>query len=142
MRLEGSLPVENRVSVITLGVSDLETSIRFYESGLKFPRQPFDSEKIAFFKLYSGQILALFPIGELAEDACLPNTPSNGGFRGMTLAHNVEAEEDVEKLLEEAKAAGGTILKEAQEPEWGGLSGYFADPDGHAWEVAYPPLVF
>lgn len=134
--------MENRISLITLGVADLERSIRFYEDGLKFSRQPFDSEKIAFFKLQSGQMLALFPMSDLAKDACLPSIPNNGGFRGITLAHNVEAKEDVKKLLEEAKAAGAKILKEAQEPEWGGLSGYFADPDGHAWEVAYPPLEF
>ena len=123
------------ISMITLGVKDLKKSIEFYEKSLGLPRMPFDGE-IAFFEL-NGTWLTLFPNDELAEDA---EVPSNGsGFRGVTLSHNLGSKEEVDRQLVEAEKAGATITKPAQEVYWGGYSGYFADPDGHLWEVAWNP---
>jgi hypothetical protein len=122
----------------TLGVSDLDESIRFYGDGLGLPlreREP-DSD-IAFFTL-EGTWLALYPNELLAEDATVP--ADGRGFSGVTIAHNVDTKAAVDEVLDEAKAAGGRVVKPAQEVFWGGYSGYFADPDGHLWEVAYPRL--
>ncbi|KAB1193454.1 VOC family protein [Haloferax sp. MBLA0076] len=131
--------MDPRITVVTLGVSDLDASIQFYRDGLGLPlrdREP-DSD-IAFFTL-EGSWLALYPRELLAEDATVPDEGS-GGFSGVTIAHNVAEKSEVDAVLEEAKAAGGRVVKPAQEVFWGGYSGYFADPDGHLWEVAYPQL--
>ena len=124
------------ISMITLGVKDLKKSIEFYEKGLGLPRMPFDGE-IAFFEL-NGTWLGLYPNDELAKDAEVPAEGS--GFRGVTLSHNLESKEEVDKQLIEAEKVGATIIKPAQEVDWGGYSGYFADPDGHLWEVAWNPF--
>lgn len=123
------------ISMITLGVKDLKKSIEFYEKGLGLPRMPFDGE-IAFFEL-NGTWLTLFPNDELAKDAEVPAEGS--GFRGVTLSHNLNSKEEVDKQLIEAEKIGATIIKPAQDVYWGGYSGYFADPDGHLWEVAWAP---
>ncbi|KAB1187719.1 MULTISPECIES: VOC family protein [Haloferax] len=131
--------MDPRITVVTLGVSNLDESIRFYRDGLDLPlrdREP-DSD-IAFFTL-EGTWLALYPRDLLAEDATVLDEASSG-FSGVTIAHNVSTKAAVEEVLMEAKAAGGQIVKPAQEVFWGGYSGYFADPDGHLWEVAYPQL--
>lgn len=129
--------MEPRITVVTLGVGDLDTSISFYRDGLGLPMQDRDEGiDIAYFSL-RGLWLALYPRDALAEDATVPADGS--GFSGVTLAHNVSEEAAVERLLEEAEAAGGRIVKPAQDATWGGYSGYFADPDGHLWEVAYSP---
>ncbi|MCB9662941.1 MAG: VOC family protein [Alphaproteobacteria bacterium] len=125
-----------RISMITLGVADLEASVRFYEEGLGLPRRP-SPPSVAFFPL-AGAWLGLYGRDELAEDAGVP--ASGDGFRGVTLAHNLASREEVDALLAQAVAAGGTLVKPAQEVFWGGYSGYFADPDGHLWEVAHNPL--
>jgi catechol 2,3-dioxygenase-like lactoylglutathione lyase family enzyme len=130
--------MDPNISVVTLGVSDLDASIQFYRDGLGLPlreREP-DSD-IAFFTL-DGTWLALYPRTLLAEDATVP--AEGDGFSGVTIAHNVSTKAAVEEVLEAAEAAGGRIVKPAQEVFWGGYSGYFADPDGHLWEVAYPTL--
>ncbi|WP_410766717.1 VOC family protein [Haloferax sp. DFSO60] len=130
--------MDPRITVVTLGVSDLDASIEFYRDGLGLPlrdREP-DSD-IAFFTL-EGTWLALYPRELLAEDATVP--AEGHGFSGVTVAHNVSTKAAVEEVLKEAEAAGGKIVKTAQEVFWGGYSGYFADPDGHLWEVAYPTL--
>lgn len=125
-----------RISMITLGVHDLNRAIRFYEIGLSLPRMPFESEGVAFFAL-QGTWLGLFPWSELAKDAGISEEGS--GFRGAALAHNVGSKEEVRAILDRARAAGGRIIKEAQDVFWGGYSGYFSDTEGHLWEVAWNP---
>ncbi len=127
--------MEPRISLITLGVADLERSIRFYRDGLKLPHRP-GSEGVAFFET-RGTWLALYPRQALAEDAGVPGEGS--GFRGVTLAHNVRSPEDVDRALREAVEAGAVLVKPGQKVFWGGYSGYFADPDGFLWEVAWNP---
>lgn len=126
------------ISLVTLGVSDLAESIRFYRDGLEFPLQDREADSdVAFFEL-AGTWLSLYPRELLAEDATVPDDGS--GFAGVTIAHNVEEKETVDEVLAEAVDAGGELVKPAEETFWGGYSGYFADPDGHLWEVAYPLL--
>ena len=126
--------MEQRLSLMTLGVADLERSLRFYEAlGWKRGNQ---NPEVAFFQLH-GMIFALWSRKSLAEDAKL--SPEGSGFRGMALAYNARSREDADSVIAEAKAAGAKIMKPAKETEWGGYSGYFADPDGHLWEVAWNP---
>ena len=128
--------MEPRISMIALGVRDLPRSVRFYRDGLKLPPSSASNESIAFFKM-GGTVLALYPWDKLAEDAQVPE--AGNGFRGVTLAHNVRERTQVHEILELAAASGGTIIKPAQDVFWGGHSGYFADPDGHLWEVCWNP---
>lgn len=127
--------MEPRISLITLGVDDLDRSIRFYRDGLGLPMRD-GPEGIAFFET-SGTWLSVYTRDKLAEDAL--TDPAGSGFRGFTLAHNVRTEAEVDQVLEEAVAAGATLVKEAQKVFWGGYSGYFRDPDDFLWEVAYNP---
>ena len=128
--------MEPRISLITLGVADLQRSIAFYRDGLKLPKRDEGSENVAFFAT-SGTWLALYRREALAEDAQV--APEGSGFRAFTLAHNVPSPEDVDRVLEEAVAAGASLVKPGQPVFWGGYSGYFADPDGFLWEVAWNP---
>jgi hypothetical protein len=123
------------ISFITLGVTDIAASTRFYQA-LGLAKHPRSNEHITFFDM-SGQMLGLFNVASLAEDAGLG--PRGQGFGGIALAHNVATEKDVQTLIDQAVAAGGSQLRPASEPPWGGLRGYFADPDGHPWEVACNP---
>ncbi|GAB3688313.1 VOC family protein [Salinarchaeum chitinilyticum] len=126
------------ISLVTLGVTDLEESIRFYRDGLGLPMQDREPDSdVAFFEL-DGTWLSLYPRELLAEDATVPDDGS--GFAGVTIAHNVDTKAAVDDVLDEAVDAGGELVKPAQDTFWGGYSGYFADPDGHLWEVAYPLL--
>ena len=125
-----------RISMITLGVRDLEESVRFYEQGLGLPRMDSPPE-VAFFTL-NGSWLGLYGRDSLAEDAGVH--PDGTGFDGFTIAHNVDSEAAVDELLEQAISAGAKLVKPAQKVFWGGYSGYFADPDGYLWEVAHNPL--
>lgn len=125
-----------RISMITLGVGDLARSIEFYQHGLGLPRMESPPE-VAFFTL-NGTWLGLFGREALAEDAGVPADGS--GFAGVTLAHNVDSEAAVDALIKQAVAAGATLVKAPQSVSWGGYSGYFADPDGHLWEIAHNPL--
>lgn len=127
--------MDPRISIITLGVSDLARSIHFYRDGLGLPLSS-DNDGIAFFKTRGTQ-LALYPRDKLAEDVGVP--PQGSGFAGITLAHNVRSKAEVDAVLQRAEAAGAHIVKPAQDVFWGGYSGYFADPDGHLWEVAWNP---
>ena len=129
--------MEPRISLITLGVKDLGRSVRFYREGLGLPlREGGDVNVVAFFQT-QGTWLALFPREALAADAGV--VAEGGGFAGFTLAHNVRTREEVDETLNEAEAAGARLVKAAGDTDWGGYSGYFADPDGHLWEVAWNP---
>ena len=127
--------MEPRISVVTLGVEDLERSTEFYRDGLGLPMEESERE-IASFET-SGAQLALYPRAALAEDATV--SAEGTGFGGFTLAHNVASKAAVDAVLDEAEAAGARIVKPAEEAFWGGYSGYFADPDGYLWEVAWNP---
>jgi uncharacterized protein len=130
--------MEQRLSVVTLGVADIERARRFYEEGLGWRRGNRHPE-VVFFQL-PGMVLALFSRAALASDAGLPAEAGAGsGFGGITLAFNARSREEVDAVLAEAEAAGARILKPAADAFWGGYSGYFADPDGHPWEVAWNP---
>ncbi|MGJ3254833.1 MAG: VOC family protein [Alcanivorax sp.] len=129
--------MEPRISMITLGVRDLTTAIRFYEQGLGLPRRPMpDDAPVAFFEL-NGTWLGLFGHDDLADDAGV--APSGEGFRGVAMAHNVESPQQVDQLLAQAQEAGAQLIKPGQPTDWGGYAGYFADPDRHLWEVACNP---
>lgn len=128
--------MEPRISIITLGVSDLERSLRFYRDGLGFPTTRNAGQPIIFFQT-NGVCLALYPYDELAKDVDDRFLVERSKFSGVTLAHNVRQREDVDRLLAQAEAAGAKIEKPAQDADWGGYSGYFSDPDGHLWEVAW-----
>lgn len=128
-----------RISMITLGVRDLQKSINFYEKGLGLPRMDSPPE-VAFFTL-NGTWLGLYGWDALAEDAQTPTSQGNE-FNGFALAHNLESEEQVDALFEEAIKAGAKAVKTPQKVFWGGYSGYFKDPDGHLWEVAYNPFTW
>ncbi len=127
--------MEPRITLITLGVSDLKRSVEFYRDGLKLPQRE-SPDGVAFFET-RGTWLSLYPRESLAEDATV--SPEGSGFRGFTLAHNLRTEKEVDRALEEAVAAGATLVKPAQKVFWGGYSGYFSDPDGFLWEVAFNP---
>lgn len=128
--------MEQRLTLVTLGVGDLESSRRFY-AGLGWreiePRQ----ETVAFFQL-NGIGLSLFPRAELAKDAEVTDGPA--GFSGITLAHNLRSEGEVDRLFAEMVGAGARAVKKPQKVFWGGYSGYVSDPDGHLWELAYNPF--
>jgi uncharacterized protein len=127
--------MEQRLSIVTLGVSDLARSREFYER-LGWQPSMATSEGIVFFQA-GGMALALFPRQELAKDA---NVAADGkGFGGMSLAYNTRSRKEVDSVLAEAKTAGAKITKPAEEAFWGGYSGYFSDPDGFLWEVAWNP---
>ena len=127
--------MEPHITIITLGVSDLQRSLDFYRDGLglKVHEQFPDA---VFFQL-RGIRLALYPRELLAKDANV--SPEGSGFTGITLAHNVRTRDDVHRVLDEAAAAGGKIVRPPRVAAWGGYSGYFADPDGYLWEVACTP---
>ena len=127
--------MEQRLSVVTLGVADLERSRRFYEEGLGW-RRGNDHPEVVFFQI-GGAVLALYPRPLLAEDAKVAN--DGQGFDGITLGYCTHTREEVAAVLAQAAMAGAKILKPAQDAFWGGYSGYFADPDGHTWEIAWNP---
>lgn len=126
-----------RISLITLGVRDLERSRRFYCDGLGLI--PLESPPEVVFFALNGSWLALFGRDALAADAGVE--AGGSGFAGITLAHNVDSEAAVDAQLAEAVAAGACLVKPAQKTSWGGYAGYFADPDGHLWEVAHNPFL-
>ncbi|WP_261817541.1 VOC family protein [Vibrio gallicus] len=128
--------MEPRISIITLGVADLQRSYDFYHQGLGLPVSRTPQDGIVFIKT-SGTCLALYPLQKLAEDIDPQMQAVPAKFSGITLAHNVKQKHQVTELLERACAAGGKIIKPAQDVFWGGYSGYFSDPDGYMWEVAY-----
>ena len=126
--------MDQRVSLITLGVSDLARSRRFYE-GLGWTTGAEPDDDVAFFQA-GGAIVALWDRARLAEDSVVDDA---GGWGGVTLAHNVRSPAEVDAVLDEAAAAGAIIARRGAETFWGGYSGVFVDPDGHPWEVAHNP---
>lgn len=128
--------MEPRVTMITLGVADLSRAERFYTTGLGWERSPIGGGEVVFLRT-TGTILGLFPRADLAADAGIP--AHGDGFPGFALAHNVREREDVERVLDLAVRAGGTLVNGPVDRDWGGRSGYFADPDGFLWEVAWNP---
>ncbi len=125
-----------RISMITLGVRDLDASVHFYEQGLGFPRME-SPPGVAFFTL-NGSWLGLYGREALAEDATVAAEAC--GFPGFSLAHNLHSEAEVDAAMAQALAAGATLVKPPQKVFWGGYSGYFKDPDGYLWELAHNPF--
>ncbi|HEX7124685.1 MAG TPA: VOC family protein [Thermodesulfobacteriota bacterium] len=131
-----------RITVLTLGVDDLERSVAFYRDGLGLPTQgivgkEFEHGAVAFFDLSGGLKLALFSRADLAHDAGMPRSdPSPTEF---SIGHNVRSRAEVDAVMAQAHRAGATIVKPARDTFWGGYAGYFQDPDGHLWEVVWNP---
>jgi len=134
--------VKPRITLVSIGVDDLEKSLRFYRDGLGLATdgivgEEFENGAVVFFELKSGLRLALWPRKSIAADSGLALGAKSA--TEFTLAHNVSSESEVNAVMEEAKKAGAVIVKPAQATVWGGYSGYFQDPDGHLWEVAWNP---
>jgi catechol 2,3-dioxygenase-like lactoylglutathione lyase family enzyme len=131
-----------RISVITLGVSDLERSLAFYRDGLGLPTkgivgQEFEHGAVVFFDLFGGLRLALWAQADISHDTSLPVQPVSP--TACTIGHNVARREEVDQSLEAAVQAGAKLIKPAQDTFYGGYAGYFCDPDGHLWEVVWNP---
>ena len=131
-----------RITVITLGVDDLERALQFYRDGLGLPTQgivgtEYEHGAVAFFALQAGVTLALWHRRSIAHDAGLPESPPSP--TDFTLGHNVSSRQEVDAVLEQARNAGATIVRQAHETFWGGYAGYVQDPDGHLWEVVWNP---
>ncbi len=129
------------MSIICLGVTDLERSLRFYRDGLGLPTTRKAEDGIVFFQM-RGTILELFPYGELAKDVGPGWDVPRSKFTGITIAHNVRTKAEVDEVIAAAVAAGGRLEKPAEDTFWGGYSGYFSDPDGYLWEVAWGAFEF
>jgi uncharacterized protein len=131
-----------RITVLTIGVDDLERALRFYRDGLGFPTEgiigkEFEHGAVAFFDLQPGLKLAIWPRKSISQDTGLPlSAPSATEF---TIGHNVSSKAKVDAVMEQAMAAGAVIVKAAQDTFWGGYAGYFQDPDKHLWEVVWNP---
>ncbi|GLY90903.1 VOC family protein [Actinoallomurus iriomotensis] len=128
--------MEPRISLITLGVTDLSRSYGFYKDGLGFPTTRTPADGIVFFQT-TGVTVALYPYDKLAEDVGPGWNVPRSKFPGITLAHNVRERHEVDEVMNLAAAAGAQIVKPAADVFWGGYSGYFTDPDGYLWEVAW-----
>ena len=131
-----------RITVLTLGVDDLERSLAFYRDGLGFPSHgiigtEFEHGAVVFFDLEGGLKLALWARGDIAHDTGLPQ--SGRSATDLTLGHNVNSREEVDRVMEAARRAGAAVIREAHATFWGGYAGYFQDPDGHVWEVVWNP---
>ena len=133
-----------RISVLTLGVDDLQRSLEFYRDGLGLHSQgivgtEFEHGAVAFFELAGGLTLAVWPRADLAHDSGLPPGPPSA--TELSIGHLVNSRAEVDQVMEQARKAGATIVKKAGETFWGGYGGYFQDPDGHLWEIAWNPEV-
>ncbi len=134
--------MKSRIKAITLGVNDLERSLVFYRDGLRLPTQgivgtEFEDGAVVFFNLNDDLLLALYPRAALAKDANIP--PSAPSASEFSIGHNVGSKAEVDAVMQQAKTAGAHITDPARDRFWGGYSGYFQDPDGHLWEVAWDP---
>jgi len=137
-------PMQPRITILTLGVDDLDTAVRFYRDGLGLPTQgiigtEFEHGAVAFFELAGGLQLALWPRTSIAADIGLEVSPPSA--TDMTIAHNVNSREEVDAVMAQAAVAGARIVKPATDTFYGGYAGYFGDPDGHVWEVAWNPAI-
>lgn len=128
--------MEPRMTLITLGVADLERAVQFYCVGLGWRRSSVGGDEVAFLHT-QGVVLALYPRTSLAADLGIESIGTRGG--NVTFAQNVRTAEEVDRALTEAVGAGATLIKPGEHTSWGGYVGYFADPDGHVWEVAWNP---
>ncbi|MBN2984677.1 MULTISPECIES: VOC family protein [Cohnella] len=131
-----------RISVLTLGVDDLEKSLAFYRDGLGLPTEgivgrEFEHGAVAFFDLQAGVKLAIWSRKDLAHETNLPLAPRSS--TEFTIGHNVSSKEEVDAIMEQARRAGAEIVAPAQDAFWGGYSGHFMDPDGHLWEIVWNP---
>lgn len=131
-----------RITMITLGVDDLERAVAFYRDGLGLRTKgivgkEFEHGAVAFFELQQGVQLAVWPRASLAHDTGLPQSPPSA--TELSLGHNVNSREEVDAVFAEARAAGARVVKEPQDTFWGGYSAYFQDPDGHLWEITWNP---
>lgn len=130
--------MRQKLTLIILGARDLETSLKLYRDGLGWNPSNASQGEMVFFDL-GGIGLSLYPRNLLAEDETV--SPEGTGFSGITLAHNTKSIEEVDAVLQQAEKAGAQVIKKAQKVFWGGYSGYFADPDGYLWEVAWNPFL-
>ncbi len=135
---QNSSVMEQRMTFITLGVTDLNQSIDFYENKFGWKRSDLSNESIIFYEL-NGIHMALYDREELAKDATVD--PSGNGFRSFTMAYNTRSEKEVDDLVENLRKQGAPVIKEPQKVFWGGYSSYIADPDGNLWEIAYNPFL-
>jgi catechol 2,3-dioxygenase-like lactoylglutathione lyase family enzyme len=131
-----------RITIITVGVDDLERSLAFYRDGMGLPTQgiigtEFEHGAVAFFDLQAGVKLATWPRKSISHDTGLPESPPSP--TDLTLGHNVSSREEVDAVMEQARNAGAKIVKQAHDTFYGGYAGYFQDPDGHIWEIAWNP---
>lgn len=131
--------MKGKIGLVTLGVRDLERSLAFYRDGLGFETHNHKPGDTCVFFALEGTWLALYPRRLLAEDAL--TSPEGSGFSGVTLAHNAASKEEADAVFALAVASGATAVKTPHDTFWGGYSGYFADPDGHLWEVAWNPFI-
>jgi catechol 2,3-dioxygenase-like lactoylglutathione lyase family enzyme len=130
--------VKPKIGLLTLGVADLERSLAFYRDGLGLPPKDYDPAAGVVFFALEGTWLVIWQRAELARDAGVD--PAGSGFSGVALAHNEPSREGVDRVFAEALAAGATATQPPRDTEWGGYAGYFADLDGHLWEVAWNPF--
>ena len=130
--------MEQRVTIIGIGVSDLKTLTAFYEDKFNWTKTKSSTDTISFFQL-NGILLNLYPRTELAKDAGVSSEGS--GFKGFTLAYNTRSKQEVDSIINNLKKKGVEIVKEPQEVFWGGYSSYVADPDGNLWEIAFNPFL-
>jgi hypothetical protein len=142
LHARGGSPLKPRITVLTLGVDDLERSLRFYRDGLGLPTegifgQEFEYGAVVWFDLEGGLKLAVWPRASISKDTGLPVQPPSA--TELTIGHNVNSREEVDAVMAQADRAGARIVKAARETFWGGYAGYFQDPDGHLWEVVWNP---
>ena len=130
--------MEQRATIITLGVKNLEVATKFYQEQFGWKLMAISNESISFFQL-NGFLLSLYPTEKLAEDAKVSH--KGNGFKGFTLAYNTRSKEEVDSLFEDLKRKGVSIVKQPEEVIWGGYSGYIADPDDNLWEIAFNPFL-
>jgi uncharacterized protein len=138
----GDVHMKPRITLLTLGVDDLDRSLEFYRDGLGLPSRgivgtEFEHGAVAFFELQPGLQLAIWPRADIAHDATIPRTDHSP--TEFTIGHNVGSSEEVDAVMEQARLAGARIVKPAAATFWGGYAGYFQDPDDHLWEVAWNP---
>lgn len=131
--------MEQRVTIIGLGVSDLKIATEFYQNAFGWKKAASSNDNITFMELNSGVLLSLYPREKLAEDAGI--SPEGDGFKSFSLAHNLRSKVEVDETIAKLASKGVKIVKQPEEVFWGGYSSYIADPDGNLWEIAYNPFM-